>query len=500
VNALDRLIGFFAPQAGLARARARLALGVVRSYEAAKAGRRGARRPLSQRSATAEVSAAGAVLRARSRKLVRDNPYAARAVDVLTANIVGEGIVARPVTGDDTLDRRVADLWARFVDQADAAGQLDFYGLQALAVRSAVESGEVLVRRRGRRADEGFAVPVQLQLVEPDYLDVTRDSLRGARQENLVLDGIEFDRRGRRVAYWLYREHPGDEMAALRPSGRDTVRVSADDVAHLYRVQRPGQIRGVPWMAPAMVRLDDLDEYHEAALVRAKVEACLAAFVTQPEAENGPPLGIPADAEAGQRIESFQPGMVGYLRPGESVEFANPTASAAFEPYTLHTLQAIAVAAGVTYDQLTGDLRQANYSSLRAGKVEFRRLVRQAQWQMVVPMVCAPVWRWFLDAAIASGQLPVGRRIDVEWMPPKFEPIDPLKDFSAELAEIRAGVRTLPQSIRERGYDPAAQLAEIQATNALLDALGLVLTADPRRTNDGGSNANQNLGDGPNAA
>lgn len=488
LNTLDRIIGWLSPAAGLERARARAAISAVNGYEAAKSGRRGGRQARTQTSANAIIGRDGLALRSRARYLVRNNPYAARAVDVLVANIIGEGIVAQPATGDKTLDARVLALWQRWVDEADAVGQLDFYGLQAQAVRTMVESGEVLARRRVRRSSEGLAVPVQVQVIEPDYLDLSRDTIRPSTGDNVVIQGIEIDSRGRRVAYWLYREHPGDITAALRTDSLNAVRVTAEQVAHLYRVQRPGQLRGVPWLAPAIVRLDDLDEYQEAALVKAKIEACFGAFVTQAEAEGGAPLGIPADSDDGQRIESFEPGMIGYLRPGETVEFANPTASAAFEPFTLHTLQAIAVATGVTYDQLTGDLRQANYSSLRAGKIEFRRLVRQMQWHAIVPMLCQPSWDWFIAAATLSGALPDrAGGYPVRWVPPAHEPIDPYKDVQAEIEAIRAGLSTWKQSVGRQGYDPDQQLAEIQATNKAFDDAGIVLTADPRKVTSSGA-------------
>jgi lambda family phage portal protein len=482
VNALDRIIGWVSPALGLQRARARAALSAVNGYEAAKAGRRGNRQARTQSSANAVIGRDGLALRARSRYLARNNPYAARAIDILVANIIGEGIMAQPATGDEAADKRVLDLWRRWVDQADAVGQLDFYGLQAQAVRTWVESGEVLARRRVRRASDGLIVPLQIQVIEPDYLDPSRDTIRPSVGDNVVVQGIELDIRGRRVAYWLYREHPGDITAALRSDSLSAVRVTADQVAHLYRIQRPGQLRGVPWLAPAIVRLDDLDEYHEAALVKAKIEACFGAFVTQQAGVDGTPLGNEVDASTGERIESFEPGMIGYLQPGESVEFANPTGSSAFEPFTLHTLQAIAVATGVTYDQLTGDLRQANYSSLRAGKIEFRRLVRQMQWHAVVPMLCQPVWDWFVASATLSGALPDRPGgYPVRWVPPAHEPIDPYKDVQAEIEAIRSGLSTWKQAVGRQGYDPDEQLREIQATNEALDAAGIVVTADPRR-------------------
>ena len=96
--------------------------------------------------------------------------------------------------------------------------------------------------------------------------------------------GIEFDRLGRRAAYHLTRAHPGDP--AMRPRDHDLVRVPADRIAHLYRPLRPGQIRGEPWLARALVRLDELDQFDDAALVKAKVAAMFTGFVVSPDPED----------------------------------------------------------------------------------------------------------------------------------------------------------------------------------------------------------------------
>ena len=83
-------------------------------------------------------------------------------------------------------------------------------------------------------------------------------------------------------------------------------RVPADRVLHLFERLRPGQVRGVPWFAPVMLKLRDLDAYDEAELVRKKIEACFAAFVTGVQDEET--LGKARTEADGARIETFEPG------------------------------------------------------------------------------------------------------------------------------------------------------------------------------------------------
>lgn len=483
MHPLDRVIGFFAPRAALDRTRARAALGLIeatRGYDGARLGRRGNGRAPST-SANAEIGPAQLRLRNRVRDLVRNNAHAARIVDVLAAQVVGTGIVPVSRTGDRSLDRRVNDLWAAWSDRCDADEQLDFYGLTTLAVRGMIEAGEGLARFRPRRLDDDLPVPLQLQVLEADHIDTTKHGLLTGGRDVL---GIRFDGLGKRVSIWLFRDHPGDSVA----TAYESVAVPAADVLHLYRKLRAGQVRGVTAFAPVVTLARDIADYHEAALVKARIEACFAGFITSDDTSSGGvPVGPETKGPSGERMQSLEPGALVRLNSGETITFASPTSSSSFDPFMVHSLQAMAAGVGLTYDQVTGDLRQANYSSLRAGKVEFRRLVEQIQYQAVIPMWCAPTRRRFIAAAVLAGILP--RRAEgypCDWIPPANEPIDPLKDLSADILAVRSGRMTVPQFIAAWGNDPEAQLEEIARFNGVLDGLGLVLDIDPRKTSRAG--------------
>src|SRR5690606_27084232 len=128
-----------------------------------------------------------------------------------------------------------------------------------------------------RRLEDGLPVPLQLQVLEPDHLDAGRNETLA--DGGYILQGVEFDPLGRRRAYWLFPVHPGE--AGIMGRGALVSRPApARQILHLFERLRPGQVRGVPWFAPAILKLRDLDEYDDAELVRKKIEACFAAFVT----------------------------------------------------------------------------------------------------------------------------------------------------------------------------------------------------------------------------
>lgn len=456
---VDDIVSWFSPRAGIKRHLARAALQHARSYDAAGAGRRNTGWTTTGTSANAEIGPNAKRLRENSRELLRNNPYAVRAIAGLVANSIGTGIYAKT--------DQLQPLWDKWVDECDADGDYDFFGLQSLAARTVYESGECFVRKRIRRLEDGLAVPLQLQVLEPDYLDTSK--IENLANGGVVLQGIEFDPLGRRVAYWMFSKHPGESGFVNREL--QSRRIPADQVFHIYEKQRPGQVRGVPRLASAMMKMRDLGDYEDAELVRKKIEACLAAFVTT--SDESMTLGK-ARTENAMRIESFEPGMVEYLQPGESVAFNTPTKSDGYGAYTQTQLMAIAAGIGVTYEQLTGDLSRVNYSSMRAGMVEFRRMVTMWQWLTFIPKFCKPVFRSFAETAVIFGK---AREADyrADWTTPKWEYVNPKDDVASSKEAIRGGLKSLSECIREQGYDPKAVFAEIAEERALLASLGVRL-------------------------
>jgi lambda family phage portal protein len=174
------------------------------------------------------------------------------------------------------------------------------------------------------------------------------------------------------------------------------------------------------------------------------------------------------------------------LHADGSINAAASDAGGGYAEYMRVQLHAIAAGVGLTYELLTGDLSQVNYSSIRAGLLEFRRRMEALQWQLLVPGLCRPAWQRFVATAQVIGALPAGT-IDAEWTAPRFEAVDPLKDIQADILAVRAGLMTLKEAIARQGYDPAHVLAEIGATDAELDALGIVLDTDPRKATKTGA-------------
>lgn len=485
MNWLDKAIGWFAPQTGFRRSQYRRAMTHALRYDGADSGRRTSGWTTAGTSANSEIGPGLSKLRERSRDLVRNNPYAARAIDEIVGQAIGTGIAAQARSQFEPLNQKIDEAWAAWSDECDADGQLDFGGIQDLVARTVLESGEALIRFRPRFAADGFRVPLQLQVIEPDFLDIGKTE---KTKTGYIIQGVEFDLVGRRIFYWIFPEHPGDVISTSLRGNFASQRAPASEIVHIYRKKRPGQVRGVPLLAPVMLALRDLDEYQDAERVRKKIEACLTAFIAQPEGGDGPTLGSTTTETGGKRIEEFRPGMVMYGAAGEKAEFFAPTGAGGYAEYVRQNERVIAAGIGMTYEQLTGDLSNVNYSSHKAGRLSFQAQIEALRWLCLIPGFLRPVRERFIDAAFASGAIPQ-QMYETEYTPPAFGSVDPKKDADAVETDLRTGRKTWPQAISEMGYDPRKQLAEIEKWRPLLEAAGVSFAGSVGSSkNEGGDN------------
>ena len=420
------------------------------------------------------IAAAGPDITARARWLIRNNGYAANAVESWGANTVGDGI--KPISQIEEAGTKEAlqKLWLDWTDEADSEGLTDFYGLQRRAAREVFLAGEAFFRLRPRRIADRLTVPLQLQMLPAEMLPL--DDNRVAANGNAIRQGIEFDRIGRRTAYHVLRRHPGDTTDPGMAG--ETVRIPASEIIHVIDPVEAGQLRGVSKLAPAIVKLFLLDQYDDAELDRKKVAAMYAMFVTSPAPEN--PLMPPEDEDLTGGFE-LSPGQVVRLDPGEDVTVGQPADSGStYEPFQYRTLLQIASALGIPYPYLTNDTVKGNFSNSRLALIEFRRRVSAWQHSVMVYQLCRPVWQRWMDVAVLSGALDLPdyerkRRtyLSANWLPTKWDWVDPLKDANAEINQIEAGLKSRTQAIAERGYDAEQVDREIAAERQRERALGL---------------------------
>lgn len=467
---LDRITSTVAPRWTLDRAKARIQTDILaRHFEAATVGRRtqGWRRHMTDANAANGPSLS--TLRDITRDLVRNNSYAESALSVIVDQVVGWGI--QPTVENEWFTR-----WAEST-ACDAAGRQNLAGLQRLAMRTVVESGEVLIRRLWYKPEDPRLLPFKLQVLEPDFLDTAKEeAIPNGRGR--IIQGVEFDASGQRVAYWLFPEHPGSSTRSTSRRFSGSQRIGADEVLHVYRQQRPGQVRAASWFAPTLLTAKDFDELADAKIMQQKIAACLGIATTDVDG-----LGEREENPDKPPIDKIFPGMVQHFPAGRQLHVIQPPSVRDYPELAKITLQSWAAGVGCSYSDMTGDYTELPFSAARMERLRQWGRVQDWRWGIMVLQLLDPVWAWAREAAEISG---VALEERTEWTGAPLPMIEPDKEGLAVQRNIRTGIMSISEAIRERGYNPKTFLAEYKRDLDQLDELGIVLDSDARKMTQAG--------------
>ena len=425
-------------------------------------------------------------IRNRSRDASRNDWAGESSVQKWATNLIGIGITPRfRRIKSKTRKLALMDLWNDFVQKSDADCVLNLYGQQTLVTRSWIEAGEVFARRRARFDDEGLPVPFQVQVLEADMVPLLdTKSWKGLPEGNQIKSGIEINKRGKRVAFWVYKEHPGDNMGA--DIGPDAlVRVPASEMVHVFEPKRPGQMRGVSPLAPTLARLRNTLDYEDATLERQKIANLWVGFISRslPEVD---PDGLATDAltgldraldPEGSGLVPLRPGLIQELEDGQTFNFANPPeAGTDYSDYVRTSHLGTAAAAGLPYELFSGDIREVSDRTLRVVVNDFRRFAEQRQWQIIIHQFCQPVSEWFAEGAALMGKVALTEVDDVkrvEHAPHGWAYLHPVQDVQGKAMEVTNGFRSRSSVIGERGDDPDTVDDERAADMEREETLGL---------------------------
>jgi lambda family phage portal protein len=443
--------------------------------------------------ADAEIRGDLRKLRARSRELTRNNAIASRYVDLVAENVIGpKGIQlqARIKTAreefKDSANDRIEAAWREWGTRgtATADGRMSWHDLERLALRTWAADGEFILRLLpGFGNAFGFAV----QPIDPDLLDVDLNRLPGGGLNEIRM-GVELDQWERPLAYHFLPAHPSAPSGIAYASGHTVI--PADQIVHLYQIDRPGQTRGVPRLAPVMGDIKQLAALQEAELVASRMAAVKSVFFEQdPEVSS---LGSGVD----QIPMEASPGEYTLLPPGVKATMIDPThPNTAFADFARAIRHDIATGCRVSYASITGDLTAVNYSSIRAGMLQERDVWRALQ-RWTIEHLHTRVYRAWVGWAMASGQLQLAtmdarRAYAVEFAPRGWAWVDPLKDMEAAILAVDGGLNSRTAIAAEQGRDFEEILAEIDKENQLAAEYGVELKSS---LTGGGSNGGGNHG------
>lgn len=461
-----------------------------RSYAAARNSRLSSFGSTSNSSADSELSMSLTTLRTRSRKLIRDASYAKRARTIIINNVVGSGVTLQSQvsnTRGELHARLNAEIEAKWREWCKAptchtGGRLHFHDLQRMMLGQVFEAGEVFPRLH-RQAFGGSKIPLAIEVVEAERIaDEFTNPNPATTTKAEVRMGVEVDTFGRPLAYWMRERHPGELRMNIDASMRFE-RIPASEVLHLHVVDRWPQTRGEPWLHTVIRKLDDMDEYSSAELTAARLSACLFGTIESDGSDQNP-LGSSSEID-GSRQLNMEPGVIEALSPGEKLNLHAPNRpNQSLDPFLRYMLREVAAGLGVSYESLSRDYSQSNYSSSRLALLDDRDLWQTLQAWFARSFL-QPLFEQWLQAAVLAGQIS-GLSIEQYALAPerfnaptwKFRGwswVDPTKEVNAYKEAVKAGFTSVTRviALTANGADIEDILTERKRELALFEEAGI---------------------------
>lgn len=457
MNIIDKLIEWINPEQALQREVHRKTLKEYRNYDASKSDRlSGNWNPMSGTAEQTDMPYRRKIL-FRARDLERNNDIAKSVISAFERNVVGRGynLQARvkDLSGDEDedLNTLIEKKWKKWCKSknCDISNQASFKEMLRMIIRRNIVDGDFFILKK---YDYSLAMPLQLQLLESDQLDTTREF---GDSGNRVKSGIEVDDYNKPLAYWFFKD-----LADNYYFSYESIRIPAKDVIHMYPRHRPTQVRGVSPLASSMGAIRDAGEYLEAERVKARIAACFAIFVKS--SINSMPGGRMNSLQSvnSQKIDTIEPGMFEYLAPGEEIVVADPgKIPTNTKEFVQQQQRLVGSGQGISYEQISRDVSQVSYSSARQGMLEDRRTYEPLQ-DWLIEHFCNEIYESWLETVVLSGELPIknfwqdkDRYFDHTFIPPGWTWIDPLRDATASEKELANNIATLEEICAEQGKD-----------------------------------------------
>jgi len=484
MNIFDKAIAAIAPVHAIKRAAARMTLSFINSGY----GNYGANQTKKSLrgwmyhggSAKEDIEDNIDTLRQRSRDAYMGIPAASAALKTMRTNVIAGGLMLAPQIdaeflgiSDEQAEKLQSQIEREFSLWADTpvcdADRLDnFYQLQQLAFLSYLMNGDVLALLPYKE-QKGQPYGLRIKLIEadricsPDLYDrLTPCEVMGYKVWQIV-QGVETDKEGMVVAYWICNRHPLSNTALIEPGQMEWVRVEAygketgrRNVLHIMTRERVGQRRGVPMLAPVIESLKQLGRYTDAEITAAVLSAMFTVFVKQGIASDGRPFGelLPPeeliDSQDQSSIE-LAPGAIVSLNPGEDVQFADPKhPNTGYDAFTNAMIRQIGAALEIPPEVLFKQFI-ASYSAARGALNEFWRTC-QMQRDWFVDDFCKPIYELWFAEAVARNRIDAPRFFDdvsyqkaytaCDWNGPARTNLNPVQEVDAAVKRVDAGFST----------------------------------------------------------
>ncbi len=443
------------------------------------------------------------LIRARAQDMERNADIGGAILSVFERNVIGTGFMLQskiphdvPGNAEGVFNAQIEKLWKEFCkpENIDITGAQSLEEMEEMIIRRYVVDGGIFIVKV-YTDDKKF--PFKLQIRSVDELNTLTTTLSPPESGGRIVEGVEIDKYNRPVAYH-FKNVDGYMLDPIQ-----TVRIKAEDVIFLYKKTHPQQIREMSGFATALPRVKDVNQFVEAISIKERVLACLSVFIKKDTPSGGMGRGVQTSRETIDYSGlSLAPGMVGELNPGDDVQTVIPSGQASNAKEWITTLVRLTAAGlGLSYEAVSRDLSQVNYSSARQGLLEDRKLYRKMQ-KMMIDKVLQPIYLEFLDAMYLSGQLNLPKYgsdkekyLNHIWTPPGNSWIDPLKEVNANAKALESNQDTLARICAERGEDWREVIAQRAAEQQLIKELSGIESITPEKGVDNEEQADESNAD-----
>jgi len=461
MNIIDKIIGWFNPEAGATREAWRQIMEEQRrNYDAGNGSRLNANWRVFNQSAEYTDRYSRDTVRARARDLERNSDIANSLIGPFVRNVVGKGLILQADTPSEKLNGEIEKLWKTWCKKrnCDVTGTQSLNQMLRMAVRRKKVDGGVLF---AKRYTKGGVLPFKLQLFEVDELDASQ--MAPKHKDNRVIGGIEYDQYNAPAGYWI-RQYSLDGMSITEP-----VFLPAADVIFYFSKRRPSQLREMSDMAQTITRIRDANEFMTAFSVKQRIEACFGIAIKRALPTAG--IGRPGTTTVGGKQtydgKTLSPGMMLEMNPGDEIQNINPQGqSTDASAYVKLMLRMIGAGQGLSYEATSRDMSQCTYSSARQGLIEDG--MTYAEEDELLAEILDEIYETFIISAVLAGAVSIPdfwNRKD-EYFRHSFEKppkdwIDPSKEATATKIALMTGQKTFKQIAAENGADWRKQIDDI---------------------------------------
>jgi phage portal protein, lambda family len=482
VHWFDRAVGAVLPKLGYKMALARWQFRqFVRNYDAARQDNLWINWVAQNQPGELQDVKARPIMIARCRDLERNSDTAGGIASAIRRNVIGKGLQLQSRVlfrdygeMDETSIKKIEAYWRKFIrkENCEVQGKHSFRKICAMIQDRLTFDGEVFFIKIYDATGE---FPFKLQMMEYDQLDMNQ--FQNGNTKNQIYSGIEVDEHGRPVAYWFRQVDPMG-IREMQP-----IRVEAARVIHLAEITRSSQIHGIPRIAKSVSRIRDIDSYIEAERIKSRLAACFGMVIEADNSRMTPVFNSPTNSSY-DGVE-IAPGMVSRLNPGETIKVVAPNITTYVNDFTRLNVRMAGSGQGFSYEQVSRDYSQTNYSSARQGLLEDQKTFGVMQ-EEIIEDFCEVIFKAAIEAGVLSGALELrnffenpDRYYEHKWIPPGWSWIDPQKEINAHALGIALGITTLEEVCASLGKDWAEVLRQRSREVQEAQRLGLVLSTEP---------------------